>query len=315
MRNAFSALAKRSLTCLMLLALSAIGLEIVPARGAENKPGDESDQAAIRAAAEAFVRSFNQADAKAVAAMWAENGTVADDGGRIFKGRKAIEEEYAAFFKKHPGARIEIAVQSVDLPTPSLAIEDGFARVVAKNSQMPVASRYTAVHVLQDGKWLMASVRESAMVVPSAYGRLQELEWLVGTWETKTDNGVVQTSFRWLANNSFLQREYTIRQNGLTVSSGAQIIGWDPQAGKIRSWSFDGSGGYGTALWSLTGDGWSMESNGVTNDGTPTSSKDFLIRIPGERNVFGWRSVNRTIGDVRLPDLPEVVLDRLEEKH
>ncbi len=49
-------------------------------------------------------------------------------------------------------------------------------------------------------------------------------------------------------------------------------------------------------------------------DGTPTSSEDYLVRVPEEDNVIGFRSVNRKVGDAQLPDLREVVLDRLPEK-
>ena len=37
--------------------------------------------------------------------------------------------------------------------------------------------------------------------------------------------------------------------------------------------------------------------------------------IPEEDDVFGWRSVQRTVGDATLPDLREVVLERLPEKN
>ena len=49
-------------------------------------------------------------------------------------------------------------------------------------------------------------------------------------------------------------------------------------------------------------------------DGTPTSAGDYLIRVPQEDNVLGFRSVNRKLGDTQLPDLREVVLDRVPEK-
>jgi len=44
------------------------------------------------------------------------------------------------------------------------------------------------------------------------------------------------TTVRWIANKSFLQREYTTRKDGIIASSGTQIIGWDPQAKQVRSW-------------------------------------------------------------------------------
>jgi hypothetical protein len=168
--------------------------------------------------------------------------------------------------------------------------------------------------VLVDGKWLMASVRETGIELPSNYGRLQDFEWLIGKWETKSEAATVHTTVRWMANKSFLQREYTVRNGGVTESSGIQIIGWDGQAGQVRSWSFDSSGGHGTGLWTPTPQGWRIESKGMLADGTPTASQDFLICVPGADNVLGWRSVNRKVGDKPLPDLREVVLDRLPEK-
>ena len=232
----------------------------------------------------------------------------------MIRGRKAIEDEYAAFFKQQPGAKIEVAIESVDFPAAGVAIEDGLARVKTKDGDPPIASRYTAVHVLQDGKWLMASNRESSIALPSNFGRLRQLQSLVGDWETKSQGTVVQTRIRWIADRSFLQRDYTVRRNGLTVSSGLQVIGWDPQSNQVRSWSFDSSGGHGTGVWAPTPQGWCIASTGVLADGTPTSSQDLLIRVPDEDNVLGWQSVNRKVGDTQLPDTREVVLERLGEK-
>ena len=183
-----------------------------------------------------------------------------------------------------------------------------------ENAGPPQASRYTVVHVKQDGKWLMASVREASIELPSNFARVEGLGWLVGTWKAERDGTAVHTTVRWIANKSFLEREYTVRKDGIAVSSGKQIIGWDPKAGQIRSWSFDASGGHGTGLWTATPEGWRIESSGVLPDGTPTASRDLLIRVPGEDNVLGWRSVARSVGGASLPDTPEVVLDRISEK-
>jgi len=302
-----------------LAAILAI-LIAAPCTGAVEKAKEEkskdakSPEAEIRATADAFVKAFNAGDAKAVAALWTANGTMADDQGEIFKGRKAIEDQYAAFFKAHPGAKMKVAVKSIEFPTPSMAVEDGTAQVVAQHGGPPVASRYTAVHVREDGKWLMASVRETAIPLSSNFSRLEDLGWLIGTWEAKRDGTAVRATFRWFANKSFIEREYTVREDGVQTASGIQIIGWDPQAGQVRSWSFDASGGYGSSLWTATPEGWHAESSGVLPDGTPTSSQEMLIRVPGEDNVLGWRSFDRSAGDAALADTPEVVLDRAPEK-
>jgi len=302
---------------IQLLALGvalAITAGAGPAKDAD-KSARAADEAAIRASAAQFVKAFKKGDAKAIASLWTENGTLADEQGQMFKGRAAIEAEYAAFFKDHPGVRMDVAIQSIEFPAPTMAVEDGIARVVAKEGDPPVASRYTAIHLLQDGKWLMATVRESSIDLPSNYSHLRELDWLVGTWDSTGDGPTVHTKIRWIANRSFLEREYSVRENGVVVSSGTQIIGWDPQAEQIRSWTFDSSGGHGTGLWTGSPDGWRIETTGMLADGTPTSSRDLLIRVPDEDDVLGWRSTDRTVGTTELPDTGEVVLDRVQQKH
>ena len=273
-----------------------------------------SPEAEIRDTAAAFVKAFNRGDAAAVAAQWTAEGTAADADGTIFKGRKAIEDEYAKLFKRHPEARITVAVKSIEFPAPGVAVEDGISQVAAQQAAPPQVARYTAVHVKTEGKWLVASVRESNVPLASNFDRVESLGWLVGTWTARRDGTKVHTTVRWIANNSFLEREYSVSTDGIVTSSGRQIIGWDPKAGQIRSWSFDGAGGHGTGLWKTTPEGWQIEQSGVTADGTPTASRDLLIRVPGDDNVLGWRSVARTAGQTRLPDMPEVVLDRVAVK-
>ena len=311
--------ARSAARCLAIGVAAAVIFPIGQAASAETKAGpavskSASADAEIRATAVTFVQAFNRGDAPAVAALWTPDGTAADDTGTIFKGRKAIEGQYAQLFKEHPDARMEVAVESVEFPTPAMAIEDGVARVESQSGGPPQLSHYTAVHIKQDGKWLMAAVRESSTELPSNYARVEGLGWLVGTWTAERDGTTVHTTIRWIANKSFLEREYTVRKDGIATSSGRQIIGWDPKAGQIRSWCFDAAGGNGTGIWTATPDGWRIESTGVLPDGTPTSSRDLVIRVPGEDDVLGWRSVARTAGGAPLPDTPEVVLDRVVNK-
>ena len=134
---------------------------------------------------------------------------------------------------------------------------------------------------------------------------MEDLGWLVGAWKAERDGKTVVSKIYWIANKSFLERDYKVSVDGIPVSGGKQIVGWDPNAGKLRSWSFDASGGYGTGLWTPTPDGWQIETTGVLADGTPTSSRDMLIRVPGADNVFGWKSVARNMGEASLSDTPK----------
>ncbi len=304
---------RRHLTCLGIAVAAASAFVTAAAFAAETKSPSAkaaSPEAEVRATAIAFVKAFNQGDAKAVAALWIPQGSAAEADGTIYKGRAAIEQQYAALFKQHSDARISVAIKSIEFPTPTTAIEDGISQVDAQHAGPAQVARYTAVHVKVDAKWLLASVRETNVELPSSFAKIESLGWLVGTWTAQHDGTKVRTTVRWIANNSFLERQYTVSTDGIVTSSGRQIIGWDPKIGKIRSWSFDATGGYGSGVWTATPEGWQIEQSGVLADGTPTSSRDTWVRIPGEDNVLGWRSVARFAGETRLPDMPEVVLDR-----
>jgi uncharacterized protein (TIGR02246 family) len=299
--------------CLAYIATAvAMTLSVQHSQAADAQPA--SPEAEIRATAVAFVKAFNRGDAPAVAALWMADGSAADADGTIFKGRKAIESEYADLFQKHPDAKVAVAVKSVEFPAPGVAIEDGISQIDAQHAGPAQVARYNAVHVKVDGKWLLASVRESSIELPSSFEKIERLGWLVGTWTASRDGNKVRTTIRWIANNSFLEREYSVSTDGIITTSGRQIIGWDPKSGQIRSWSFDAAGGHGTGVWIATREGWQIDQSGVLPDGTPTSSRDTLVRIPGEDNVLGFRSANRVVGDTRLPDVPEVVLDRVVAK-
>jgi uncharacterized protein (TIGR02246 family) len=269
--------------------------------------------AAIRASADYFTTAFNSGSAQGVAVLWTPDGTETDEQGQVFKGRKAIEDQYAALFKAHPEARIKIEIHSIDTPAPNVAVEDGVATVTTKSTP-PSASRYTAVHVLDGKNWLMASVHEAPLDLKAGADSLKDLEWLIGQWRSKSDDIVAESDIRWLANKTFVERDYTVRKNGATTNSGLQIIGWDPQEGQIRSWSFDSSGGYGTGIWSQTADGWQIEHIGVLPDSTPTTAQDFVIHVAGQDDVLGWRSTRRMAGDSVLPDTAEIVFDRVKDK-
>ena len=270
---------------------------------------------AIRATAAAFIKAFNAGDAKGVASLWAPNGTAVDDDGTVFKGRQAIEDQYAALFKAHPGARVEVSIKSIDFPTATTAIEEGESQVLTKDDAPPSVSRYTVVHVLEDGKWLMANVHETSVPVASNFDQLQDLAWVVGEWQAKGKGVTSVHKIHWIANKNFIQRDYAVHRDGMLASSGTQIIGWDPESHRIISWSFDSSGGYGTGIWTPAADGWRIESSGVTVDGVPTSSKDHLVVLPDDKNVVGFRSTDRRLGDTKLPDTGELVLDRAPQKH
>lgn len=275
-----------------------------PAQGTEVSP----DIDAIRAGSEAFVAAFNKADAKAVAALWTEDGQYSDDAGRVFAGRDAIENAYAGFFAKNPGAQMHIVVDSLRLLSPDAAIEDGRAMLALKPDDTAGISSYTVVHVKVDGKWLMATVRDAPGNTSSPSQHAADLEWLVGTWVAEEYGVTTESVCSWAVGKSFLQRKHTTTRPDGTSASGVQLIGWNPQGGHVQSWSFTSDGGHAIGIWMPIEGGWQAKVYGTTGDGTPTAAVNILRRL--DDNAYAWQSVQRFLGESALPDTDEIVIKR-----
>jgi uncharacterized protein (TIGR02246 family) len=286
-----------------------------PARFPSDKPAarlpaseSNGDLAAIRAASESFIAAFNAADAKAVAALWTEQGDLTDGSGRTVTGRAAIEQAYAAFFQANPGGKIRLAIDSLKLLSDNAAIEDGRAVLDPPPAGAPATSKYTAIHVKADGKWLLSTVRDSRVEQPSAYPNVSDLEWLIGTWTAEEHGAKTESVCRWVAGKSFVERKYTLTHADGSTASGVQLIGWNPQGGHVQSWNFSADGGHAIGIWSPREAGWTAETRGVTGDGVATSAINLLTRL--DDNAYVWQSVERTAGGQALPDTEEVVLKR-----
>ena len=64
--------------------------------------------------------------------------------------------------------------------------------------------------------------------------------------------------------------------------SGMQIIGWDPAAKTIRSWTFDSNGTFAEATWEQKGDRWFLRNRGVLPDGRPATMINVMKQVDDE---------------------------------
>ncbi len=284
-----------------------------PTAANDQKPTAAADPtapeiAAIRAGSEAFTAAFNKGDAKAIAAMWTADAEYVDDTGRSYVGRDAIEQGYAEFFAANPNVQMQTVIDSLRLLSSETAMEDGRALVDPPPAGGPGVSKYTAVHVKVDGQWRMASVRDTWLETPPTRDSLADLGWLIGTWVAEEHGARSESVYRWVANESFIERTYTTTHVDGSETSGVQLIGWNPLQGRVQSWSFSPDGGHAIGVWLPNQDGWTGEMIGVAGDGTPTTSLTRLQRL--DDSAIVWQSTQRSVGGIALPDTDEVVIKR-----
>ena len=213
------------------------------AEGGSTAAVREQEEPAIRRVVDAFAKAYNAGDSKSLAGLFTSEAEIVSDDGRRAQGRIAIEQVFAQIFKEHPKARMEIAVGTIRMVSPELAIEDGTATVTSEPGEPAERTRYLVVHVKQEGQWRMASARDVADEPLSAEERLKQLEGLIGDWIDESPDGVIMTSYRWTDNHCFIVGEFTVHIHGRPAMTGTHRIGWDPLAKKIHSWVFDSEGG------------------------------------------------------------------------
>ena len=124
--------------------------------------GANDDRDAIMKSARAFTDAFNKGDARAIAAMWTENGEFREPNGMTLVGRPAIEKAYTEFFKANPGAKTEVLIKSVRFPSKNLAVGEGLLRSSHGPKSLPASTTYVAVHVREGDQWKIALSSEAA---------------------------------------------------------------------------------------------------------------------------------------------------------
>jgi hypothetical protein len=203
-------------------------------------------------------------------------------------------------------------VESVKFVTPDVAVESGTTSGRSKNASAGPPLRYTAVHVKRDGKWLLSSVNESRPAIFTSAQRLAGLSWMVGQWKADLPEGkTYRMTCQWMPEKSFLSRSFTVNEGDKVVSSGTQIIGWEPAAGQIVSWTFDSSGGIGYEMWEDHGSQWRIPASGILPDGATSLATNLMVKT-GD-NAFTWRSVERSVNEQPLSDTAEVRVERVSK--
>jgi uncharacterized protein (TIGR02246 family) len=269
------------------------------------------EKAAILANDRAFEAAYAKADVKTLVDFFTEDAEYTTDSGRTFSGRGEIEQGLRAAFLSNKGAKLSISADSVRQLAPEILVEKGATTVTSKTGESSGAL-YTAVYVKKDGKWKISELVETPSPDVTPHERLAELEWLVGEWEEadKTNDLTVHSHFVWARGGNFLTRNVTVKRAGNIALEGWQIIGWDPIEERIRSWTFDGEGGFGQGQWTRQGDRWLQQESGVAPDGSRTSAENTFTKLGPDR--FAWESNNRTLDGEPQPSIGRIEINRLK---
>jgi uncharacterized protein (TIGR02246 family) len=245
--------------------------------------------AEVRAMLRSYLRAFNRHDAAALAAHWSETGENLDlDSGAVTAaGRAEVRAVFADLFAADDDATIDIDIHSIRPIRADVAVVDGVS-LISFADGTPASSRFSAVVVRQDGTWVLENVREAAAPVPDAGAErpLEQLAWLVGSWEDDGAGVTASTRCAWSPGRGFLVRSHVITPDAAAPRPPAgdtgipallptsdsepreltEVIGWDPDQNAIRSWIFAGDGRFAEGTWQRDGDTWNVRIEGRGRD-------------------------------------------------
>jgi uncharacterized protein (TIGR02246 family) len=269
----------------------------------------DGPEAGIKAITANYETAINAGDAKAAAALWTSEGEYVGYDGETLTGRAAIEKGLAEFLKEHPKAKSEVRIESVRSMGRGLASVEGVVRLKVPGDDPVIETRYTALHVLEDGKWYAASVKEW-VPDPATEVTPQQLEWMLGDWSAKGNNGELKITYSWDETKTFITGKYTVAKDGKTITSGTQVIGRNPSGG-LHSWTFDSSGTTSNGIWVRDEGHWLSEVSGVLPDGTEITSLNVVVKLGPD--AFTFQTTDRATDGVPLPALPPVKVTRVKK--
>lgn len=291
------------------VAALIIGMSLTVVPQDNDKPAALSaDEQAIVKTAEAFVEAFNQADAKAVAALWTEDGEMSVDRENIATGRSEVESSYADFFVENPGVQISLHIESVRRLGRNMIVEKGVSEIINDESD-DVVDSYTLVHVKQGEQWLIATADVQHTEVDN-FDWKAALGFLEGKWKAEEDDWRVETEFEWVSGGNFLKRTFAVYAGDEQQSSGVQVIGWDPLEQSVTSWTFGADGGNGRGWWVLDGDQWEITAEGVTAGGEVVTATNVVTIV--DDDTFRWQSTDRSISGYALEPTDSVRVSRVK---
>ncbi|MFG0336319.1 MAG: YybH family protein [Maioricimonas sp. JB049] len=260
-----------------------------------------AEETAIHQAAIRFVELYNVGDADGIAELFAPDAEIMTRSSDVVHGREAIRGSFAKMFARVPEAAISLKVNDLRFLTDDVAVERGVTTYYPDGETPTVESRYTVVHVRKDGTWLIAASRTVEDVVLSNREHLRELEWLVGDWVDEGADSVVEASYAWSDDGSYLLQSFRVRTAAGVLMEGTQRIGWDPQTQRIRSWIFDSDGGFGEGVWMQVGEEWVVQLQSVLQEGASASSTRRLKRRGNDHIIVSI--ADRVVDGTALPDL------------
>lgn len=291
--------------CLMSARPMAVLMAVEGKKPSSLEPDRAADRAAIDKLKQSLAQAFAEGDSAKIAALLTEGAELVPEDAPAQRGRQDIEQAFKRFFRDPENkAKLEFEPDELRFISRDAATEAGHIKIT-KGQSAPRIQQYSLLMVREDGKWLMASIKEW----DSDEAELKELGWLIGSWEAKQGEVEVHANYEWFGDNAFIRSNITLTIGGRTRSA-MQVIGKDPRTDELHVWTFELGGGMAEGTCTRDGEAWLLETEGMSAEGNSVSNTNILARINDD--IMTWQPVNITVDGEQRKDLPPVKVTRVK---
>lgn len=260
---------------------------------APEKP--ESDDKAIRLAADAYSEAVTKGDLKGILEQWTPHGEYRNNFGVTLEGKAAIEATYKKWLMDHPKAKLSVGVDRIRLISKDAAWVEGTIQLAMADGGKS-RSRFRTLRVREDGMWRIAESTETIQTGP----QLEDLDWLKGTWKGNAGDEEATFVVEPALAGAFLKVNFTRKSKGIVLQQGFQMVGADPKGQGLVASVFESSGSMGTGTWDHDGHHFEVAMWGVDRAGLDASA--IQVITPLTANTMTWQAIERFVGGVKLSD-------------
>lgn len=142
---------------------------------------------------------------------------------------------------------------------------------------------------------------EASFPESSHYEKLKGLDWIIGDWKDDQPDIDFTITYKWILNKNFIAQEFLLKSEGQPDLKGQQLIGWDPVAERMHSWTFDSDGAIGEGSWFEDNGSWYANIAFTLGDGRKGAATHIYKKIDSSTYLFS--SENRDIDGEILPNI------------
>jgi uncharacterized protein (TIGR02246 family) len=154
----------------------------------------------IRQAGRGFADVFEKGDAARAPTFLTSGAELIPDDAPALRGRDAIQNAFVDYLAKHPTQEVTGEAESLRFVSRDTAIEEGQISI-STGKQAPETQQYSILFVREDGRWLIGEIREW----PSETTELNDLGWIIGSWQAKRADVEVNKTYKWFGSQAFVR--------------------------------------------------------------------------------------------------------------